>query len=137
MKVDHLIQSDCFHLEVDGLSTGGFLRCSGLGGTVDVVEFAEGGAPTPRRFAGDRHFRPILLEKGVTASPTSTDWFVRGDARDGAIVLLSRTGEERFRWEFVSGWPIRWEGPSLEASSPRVAVERLVIVHEGLRCLTP
>ncbi len=137
MNIHQLTQRDCFHLEIDGLSTGGFLRCSGLGGEVDVLEFAEGGTVTPRRFAGDRRFSPIVLEKGLTRGHDLYDWFVGGEPRDGAIVLLGRTGEERLRWEFLAGWPKRWEGPSLDANSSEVAVERLEIVHEGLSCLDP
>jgi phage tail-like protein len=137
MRIRELTQSDCFHLEIEGISTGGFLRCTGLGGEVDVFEFLEGGTLTPRRFAGDRRFSPIVLERGLTASRDLYEWFAGGEPRDGAIVLLARTGEERFRWEFVAGWPRRWEGPSLDAASARIAVERLEIVHEGLTCLIP
>lgn len=134
MNLHELAQRDSFHVEIDGMSTGGFLRCSGLGGQVDVFEFAEGGSDRARRFAGDRRFGPIVLEKGFTTSQELYEWFLRGEPRDGAVVLLARTGEERFRWEFVAGWPRRWEGPTLDAGSSRVAVERLEIVHEGLTC---
>ncbi len=131
---ENLIQSDCFHLEIDGVSAGGFLRCSGLGSRIDTFEYAEGGTDAPRRFAGDRHFDTIVLEKGLTKSRELYDWFEHGERRDGAIVLLARTGEERLRWEFAAGWPRRWQGPLLDADSTEVAVERLEIVHEGLRC---
>lgn len=134
MNLHDLARRDSFHVEIDGISTGGFLRCSGLGGEVDVFEFAEGGTAVARRFAGDRRFSPIVLEKGLTTSRELYDWFLRGEPRDGAIVLLARTGDEWLRWEFVAGWPRSWEGPALDASSPRVAIERLEIVHEGLTC---
>lgn len=137
MNVQQLTQQDCFHVEIEGLSTGGFLRCSGLGGTVDVVEFVEGGATTPRRFPGERRFSPIVLEQGLTRGQLLYEWFVDGEPRDGAIVLVGRGGEERLRWTFRAGWPTRWLGPSLDASSAEIAVERLEIVHEGLSCLVP
>lgn len=135
MNIGQLTQRDSFHLEIDGISTAGFLRCSGLGGQIDVLEFAEGGTSTPRRFAGDRRFTPIVLEKGLTTSHVLYDWFLNGEPRDGAILLLARSGEERLRWEFMAGWPRRWDGPVLDATSSEIAVERLEIVHEGLTCL--
>lgn len=35
------------------------------------------------------------------------------------------------RWNFVRGWPAKWEGPALNAAS-EVAIETLEIAHEGL-----
>ena len=130
-----LLQSDSFHVELGGISAGGFLRCSGLGGGVDVFDYLEGGSEVPRRFVGTRHFDTIVLERGLTKSRQLYDWFCRGDRRDGAIVLLSRGGEERMRWGFSRAWPRRWEGPDLDADRSEVAVERLEIVHEGIECL--
>ncbi len=36
------------------------------------------------------------------------------------------------RWQFRNGWPAKWEGPDLDASSSEVAIETLEIAHEGL-----
>ena len=137
MNVHQLTQRDCFHIEIEGLSTGGFLRCSGLDGVVDVFEYDEGGASAPRRFAGDRRFSPIVLEQGLARGQLLYEWFVDGEPRDGAIVLLARSGDEKLRWTFRAGWPTRWCGPILDATCAEIAVERLEIVHEGLSCLVP
>jgi len=52
--------------------------------------------------------------------------------KNGSIVLMDETGEEKLRWNFVNGWPTKWTGPSFNATSNEIAVETLEIVHEGL-----
>ena len=131
--MDQLLRNDCFHLEIDGVSAGGFLRCSGLGGEVNVFEYTEGGATSPRKFPGDRVVSNVVLERGVVRSPELYSWFVEGDPRDGAIVLLTPDGREEMRWELKRAWPCRWSGPLLDAGEPGVAVEMIELVHEGLR----
>ena len=39
-------------------------------------------------------------------------------------------------WYFKKGLPLRWTGPSLNASQSAVAVESLEIVHEGLEMVS-
>jgi phage tail-like protein len=40
------------------------------------------------------------------------------------------------RWNFVRGWPAKWEGPALNAKANEVAIETLEIAHEGLELET-
>ncbi len=54
------------------------------------------------------------------------------DRRNGSIVLLDETGQEKVRWNFISGWPSKWTGPSFNATGNELAIETLEIVHEGL-----
>jgi phage tail-like protein len=126
--------TDSFHLEIEGISAGSFVRCSGLGARWETIEVREGGSGRARRLRGDTRFENIVLERGVVRDPELYDWFVSGRRRDGAIVLLGSDGREAFRWTFERGWPCRWEGPSLDATRAEVAIEILEIVHEGLRC---
>ena len=98
-----------------------------------MLEYAEGGAGRVRRFRGDILYAPVVLERGVTEDRELYEWFLSGELRDGAIVLLSGMGKEVTRWEFRGGWPCSWDGPDLDAGFTQVALERLEIVHEGLR----
>jgi phage tail-like protein len=36
------------------------------------------------------------------------------------------------RWQSEEGWPVRWEGPALNATANEVAIETLEIAHEGV-----
>jgi phage tail-like protein len=47
-------------------------------------------------------------------------------------VLLDSRGEERWRWNFVGAYPVRWSGPELRAATGAVAVETLELAHRGL-----
>lgn len=134
--VAELRRADCFHLEVDGISEAGFVRCSGLGARREVFACYEGGAEAPRVLRGRVAYETIVLERGVAKDTTLYEWFLRGDRRDGAIVLVATSGEELARWRFVRGWPCAWRGPRLDASRAEVAVEALEIVHEGIACET-
>jgi phage tail-like protein len=126
---------DSFHLEIDGISGGSFLRCSGLAARVDVFEHAEGGSDRARKLRGDLTHSNICLERGVVRGQELYDWFLKGDLRNGAVVLLSREGKETARWSFLRGWPCRWEGPVLDAREAGVALELLEIAHEGIQCV--
>jgi len=121
-----------FCLEIEGISMGGFVGCSGLGARTDVLSYAEGGAGAARSFRGKTFHSTLVLERGIFRSSELHDWFVKGDRRDGAVVLLSAEGREVLRWNFSRGWPCRWEGPALDARTSGVALERLEIAHEGL-----
>ena len=36
------------------------------------------------------------------------------------------------RWNFVSAWPTKWDGPSFNAKGNEIAIETLVLAHEGI-----
>lgn len=127
------LRGDCFHLEIEGISTAGFTRCTGLAAEVEVLEYREGGFEGVRAFRGRAHAGRILLERGIAHDSGLWDWYRAGDPRAGAVLLLDPDGKERVRWDF-NGWPCRWIGPELDATTARVAVELLEIVHEGVTC---
>jgi len=127
-----LLRSDCFLLELEGVSNAGFTRCSGLEASVEVLEYREGGFPGVRHFRDEARYGRIVLERGLVRSRELFDWFEEGDPRNGEIVLLEKDGKESMRWRFEGGWPCVWNGPRLRADVCDVAVERVEIVHEGL-----
>lgn len=125
-----------FLVEIEGIQQAAFTECSGLGSKVEVVEFREGGEPaTPRKLAGRVTYPDIVLKWGVTQSRELYDWHlqvIRGNLqrKNGAVILLDDAGQEKVRWNFFSAWPSRWEGPTLNAMSNRVAIETLTITCE-------
>ena len=129
---EDLFRGDSFHLEIDGVSAAGFVRCAGLESSFDVLTYAEGGATKPRWFRGAESPGRILLERGLCRDRSLWDWYRSGDARRGAILLLDGGGRERARWSFRSGFPCRWQGPHLDARRAEVALELVEIVHEGI-----
>ncbi len=127
-----------FLVEIDGISQVRFAECSGIGGSIDIVTYREGGDPTAiRKLPGLTHYTNIVLKWGVTDSHELEDWFHDATAgkiqlRKGSITLLDQDGTPRVRWNFVGAWPARWEGPHLIGDGTQVAIETLELAHEGI-----
>ena len=128
-----------FHVEIDSLLVAGFSEVQGLEVEVETEEHEEGGVnhythELPKRVT----FPNLTLRKGLTGSPVLWSWIsesLHGTAtrKTGRIVLLDASGLEVRGWEFLEGYPVRWEGPELSADQSDVAIETLEIAHNGLR----
>ena len=131
-------RSYLFLVEIDGITRAGFRECSGLDSSQDVIEYREGNDPlTARKLPGQVKYSNITLTRGLTDDAQLWEWRKKAtdgnvERKNGSIVLLDETGTEKLRWNFVNGWPIKWGGPSLNASGNEVAIETLEIAHEGV-----
>jgi phage tail-like protein len=128
-----------FLVEIEGLVVGGFSEVSGLQVEVEIESYREGGLNEyVHMLAGPtRYPANLILKHGLTDSDVLWNWHrsvTRGTIRrkNGSIVLLDYAGEEKWRWNFVEAYPIRWSGPDLRAGAAEVAVETLELVHRGL-----
>lgn len=126
-----------FLVEIDGIAIAGFTECSGLGASVDVITYREGGDTSVRKLPGLRKFSNITLRRGVTQAHELFDWYnnvANGvhDRRNGAVVLLDAARVPVVRWQFVHAFPCQWEGPHLDASGHTIALETLVLCCEGV-----
>jgi phage tail-like protein len=127
-----------FKVEIDGITRAAFHEASGFDSTIDTIEHREGGEnTTPRKLPGMTKYSNIVLKRGVTDDTELYEWHrraVEGDVqrRNGSIVLLDRLGNERVRWNFVSAWPAKWDGPDFNAEGNDVAIETLELAHEGV-----
>jgi phage tail-like protein len=128
-----------FLVEIDGIARGGFSECSGLEVSVGVIEYREGTDKpnTVRKLPGLIKYSSIVLKRGVTQDKSLWNWIKRvvdGDVQraNGSIALLDAARNEVLRWNFREGWPSKWEGPALNGKSSDIAIETLVIEHEGI-----
>lgn len=127
-----------FVIEIDGINRGGFRECSGLDSKQDVILYREGDDPQIlRKLPGLNKYSDITLKWGSCDDTELWDWrkkVVDGNTerKNGSVVLLDATGTEKVRWNFVKGWPSQWTGPALNATATDVAVETIVITHEGI-----
>ena len=127
-----------FRVEIDGITRAGFRECSGLDTSQDPIDYREGtDALTTRKLPGLVKYSSISLKWGITDDTELWAW--RKQAMDGkvarkngSIVLMDPSGEEKLRWNFREGWPTKWTGPSFNATGNEVAIETLEIVHEGV-----
>jgi phage tail-like protein len=128
-----------FLVEIEGLVVGGFNEVTGLSVEVEVEEYREGGLNAyMHKLAGPtRYPNNLVLKRGLTDGDTLWNWHrdvTRGniERKNGSIILLSSSGEEKWRWNFVAAYPVRWVGPDLRAATAEVAIETLELAHQGL-----
>lgn len=125
-------------IEIDGLLTGGFSQVEGLGGSIAVETIHDGGDPRgARQQLGPTTWNNLVLTRGVVELDTLWNWYeatARGiiQRKNGTIILLDRKQVPVSLWNFQSGIPVVWSGPTLDASSGQIAVERVEIAHRGL-----
>lgn len=127
-----------FLIELDGITQAAFQEVSGLDSSTEIVEFREGGENTSvRKLPGKTTYSDIVLKWGITDSQELYDWrksvmFGSVERKNGSIILLDDTGEEKLRWNFFRAWPSKWEGPDFNATSDDVAIESITLAHEGI-----
>lgn len=125
-----------FLVEIDGIVQAGFSDCSGFGSNVEVVEYREGGdANYVRKLPGKSSYPDITLKWGITDSRDLYDWHAGAlegfvQRRNGSVVLLNDTGEEKVRWNFFGAWPSKYDGPDFSAKGNDVAVDTLTLSCE-------
>lgn len=129
-----------FRLEITGLTAARFSECSGFSSSIEVIEYRTGGQPGTRKLPGLRKFANLVLKRGITKDRELWDWYKAGldgnvKRRDGSVVLMNEDGNDVLRWNFKRGWPRKYEGPALNASSSEVAIETLEIAHEGFELM--
>jgi phage tail-like protein len=121
-----------------------FKSVSGLRSETEVVPVRAGGVnDTTFNLVGSVKWGPLVLKQGFTNSSALLEWrekWVTGKEMTrsgGQIILLNTALKPAAAWEFVRGWPSKWEMSELDASKSELAIETLEISHEGLRSVAP
>lgn len=125
------------------IALGGFAECSGLELTIDIEERDEGGNNRGSlKFPSRAKWTNLRLKRGVTFSDDLWNWhydFVEGKygkRRDGLVILQNDLHIPIKLWHFRRGIPVKWSGPSFNASRSEVGFEEIEIAHEGLRLIS-
>jgi len=117
---------------------GGFSEFSGLEASMKVEEYNEGGRNGEvLKFPGRTSWSNIVLKKGIGSGTALWDWYYsfvvgRGSRRDGVIILLDELHIPHNIWQFQRAFPVKYTGPSLNATQSSVAIESIEIAHEGI-----
>ena len=137
-RIDHL-RTFNFLVELDGIAQASFSECSGLETTTEVIDYCEGGDNTTvRKLPGKTTYSDITMKAGMTDSKELWTWrqqVIEGkfQRKNGSIVVFDLANKtEVARWNFVSAWSTKWDGGSFNAKGNEVAIETLVLAHEGL-----
>ncbi len=130
-----------FHFSVEwGGSRVGFTEVSGLTQEVQTIEYREGSElqDYTRKMSGLRKQSDITLKRGIMpadnefAAWLSTVKLNTAERRNIIISLLNEDHEPVMIWSIQEAFPIKVEGPSLKSTGNEVAMESIVLAHNGL-----
>ena len=114
--------------------------------TVETVDHREGGDPsTIRKSPAKTTFENITLERGVTHDKEFENWAklvwsIEGDSamslknfrKDLTIELLNEQGSVAKAYKVYRAWVTEFTAiPELDANGNSIAIETIVLAHEG------
>jgi len=125
-----------FLVKADDCTIGRFAHCHGLSAEYEIEEYAEGGQNAfVHKLRGRMRYPNLVLSRGITHESGLMDWFLQtkkaGERGNISVSLLGPDGKPVRRWGFEAAFPVRWEGPVLNARSHTAATETLEIAHRG------
>jgi phage tail-like protein len=132
-----------FRLKIGGHEqVGVFREVSGLESETEIIEHKsvdENANPITRKVPGHTKWSNLTFKRGVDENLELWKWrdqvIKEGpDAArvDGTIELLDYKGTVISTYKFLQGWPIKYSGGTLNATSNEIALEEIQICHEGL-----
>ena len=129
-----------FSVEVQGVVTGYFTECTGLGSEHEVIEHnvvTDQGQEVVMKIPGRLKWEDIVLKRGITSSMDIWDWRkevengqVSSARHDGSVTMFDQELNPVARWEFKRGWPLKVTGPQPKSDSNEIGIEELTIAHE-------
>ena len=121
-----------------GTVEGFFKSVSGLKYEQEVVPVSAGGAnDTVFNLVGRMKWSPLVFKQGFTKGSGLLAWrekWTKGEMTrtGGSIIQLDTALQPQATWNFVRGWPTKWEISEFDASKNELAIETMEICHEGL-----
>ena len=128
-----------YHFKVDwGGNNIGFTEVSGL--EIEAVSYREGSSPEDnfRKLPGLRKYADITLKRGITKGDNqffewiNTKQIGTIERRDVLISLLNEQHNPVVVWKVKNAFPVHYYGPMLSAGDSMIAIETLVLTHEGI-----
>lgn len=118
-----------------------FQEVTGLEMTRDKAEIRHGLDPgfVKRQIPGMKTFGELTLKRGTMANDiTFFNWWngteqgLNPERRDVVINLLNPKGQTVMSWSVVNAFPTKLTSTDLNAQNNEVAIETLVLAHEGI-----
>ena len=117
-----------------------FQEVSGLDVEAQPIEYRHGDNPafSVIKMPGIKKYSDVTMKMGVFKSDNKFwDWFnqIKMNSikrKPVTIRLLDEAGAATMVWTLANAWPTKITGTDLKATGNEVAVETIVIAHEGL-----
>ena len=139
LESNQLLLSFRFLVEIQNVLVGGFSEVSGLQIETEVDTVEEGGVNDFVHLLPKRtKYQNLVLKRGLTDSDAIWNWYhdvINGKIvrKSGYIILMNSEGVEKWRWNFIDAYPVKWTGPDFRADNNNVAVETLELAHKGIK----
>lgn len=130
-----------FHFQVEwGGTKIGFQEVSGLDIEIEPLEYREGSSLefSKINMPGMVKYSDVTLKRGVFKSDNefytwmNTIKMNKVERRDITISLLDEEHTPVVVWKLKNVWPMKIQSTDLKAMGNEVAIETLVLKHEGL-----
>ena len=132
------LPSCCFAMRIGADLLGSFTSVSGISHEIEMETFEEGGRNTgPLFFPKGPTAQRLTLERGLVFADTYNLWMAAALTGSytklmGTIELYDMQGTLQHMWTISEAYPVRIEGPTLNAMSTEIAIERIEILHTGI-----
>jgi phage tail-like protein len=125
----------------DSNNTVSFSEVSGLTLESEPIEYRPGddASLTVRKIPGLRKYGNVTLKRGIVPKENGFwDWWnqIQSGTVERRAVTISLLNEEHkpvVNWEIRDAWPVKVEGPGLNATGNEIAIETLELAHEGMK----
>ena len=132
-----------FSVEIDSIVVASFKECSGLNGEIEVETYREGGLNDyEHKLPGLAKYGNLTLKSGVANSMDFWKWFYKTtmgtiERKQVSVILYNHDHDdgrlgEGMRWNLLNAFPVKWEGPTFNASDANVVVQSLELAHHGI-----
>ena len=130
-----------YHFKVEwGGTRIGFTEVSGLDIEIEAVDYREGSSPedSVSKIPGLRKYSNITLKREIVKGDNeffnwiNTKQIGTIEKRDVTISLLNESHDPVVVWHVKNAFPVQYLGPALLSSEGGLAIETLVLTHEGL-----
>jgi phage tail-like protein len=130
-----------FLVEIEGLTSAGFMRVKGLSRDVKFESYREGGVNEyEHKLITQVSYPVVVLERGLVLDDL---WKWALAVADGEVQrktvwirLKNEAGEPAWAWQVEYALPVKWTSSDLDASTSPVVMETLELAHHGLRKAT-
>lgn len=132
-----------FLVDIDGITSMKFQKCSELSAEVAKVEYHEGGATIPDKSPGRTTVSDVTLSRGATRDNEMWLWFKQVSdmvAQTGEvdpqykrtldIVQLDRDGTELRRWTLSNAWPVKFVAGEWDNEADENVIEAVTLTFD-------
>lgn len=130
-----------FRFEVDWAGAKiSFQEVSGLDVEAQPIEYRAGDSKafSVTKMPGIKKYTDVTMKKGMFKGDKAfTDWFSKIkmntiERKAVTISLLDEEGSALVVWKLTNAWPTKITGTDLKSTANEVAIETVVLAHEGL-----